>query len=114
MALTLARDKLVDRDGAEYSPEFVTKYGIPSWTVHADAVGIVEIFPRWNDDDDWTIVDDAFVGEQFINVTQQVLHTVFDHLRAVCIHYGLDFSSLERLAMRSLEIRERERGKWGS
>lgn len=113
MALSIAEDRQIDQDEREYSKEFIHKYGIPSWTVHADAVGIVEIFPGWDRDDNWTIADQAFEREQFSSVTQQTLHTVFDHLRAIRIHYKLDFEPLAQLALRSVEIRESERAKWG-
>ena len=113
MALSIAEDRQTDQDGREYSREFIHKYGIPSWTIHADAVGIVEIFPGWDQTENWKIADQAFEREQFSSVTQQALHTVFDHLRAIRIHYKLDFEPLARLAQRSLEIRESERAKWG-
>jgi hypothetical protein len=83
MALSITEDKRIDQDGREYSKEFIHKYGIPSWTLHADAVGMVEIFPGWDGDDDWTIVENAFAREQFSSVTQQTLHTVFEHPRVI-------------------------------
>lgn len=104
MFLTIAIDKRTDANGNEYSPEFIDKYGIPSWTVHGDAAGIPSVFPMWDKNDDWTIRNpDSF---DRLAPALQVSHTLFDHLRAVRLHYGLDFQELEAIGKRSVQIQQ--------
>lgn len=111
MALAIADDKKIDSDGAPYSPEEIHKYGIPSWIVHADGAGMVDVFPGWKNDDDWRIRDKTGLLD-LGDVALQVLHTIFDHLRVVRMYFRLDFGPLEALARRSLEIREAVMLEW--
>ncbi len=104
MFLTIAGDKRHTSDGIEYSPEFIDKYGIPSWTVHADAAAIAQVFLFWNSDDNW-MIGEASLFEQ-LGAASQVMHTLFDHLRAVRIHYNMDVEPLERLRKRSIQIQD--------
>jgi hypothetical protein len=112
MALAVLEDTKTDGDGKEYSPEFIHKYGIPSWTVHADAAGMAEVLPGFNNDHDWSIRAGAIPYEHFSTVALEVLHTVFDHLRAVRIAYDLDYEPLEKLGMRSLAVRAIVMREW--
>jgi len=112
MAMAILEDKKQDSDGREYSPEFVHKYGIPSWTVHADAAGMAEVLPGFKDDQDWSIGAGAIPYEHFTTVALEVLHTLFDHLRAVRIQYGLDYEPLQRLGIRSMAIRALVMREW--
>jgi len=110
MFLTIATDKRRASEGSEYSPEFIDKYGIPSWTVHADAAAIAQVFPLWNSDDNWTINEPALLEQ--LGTASQVLHTLFDHLRAVRIHHKMEVESLKRLRDISLQIQADLKREW--
>lgn len=97
MWLAVAEDVRIDSDGKPYSPEFIHKYGIPSWTVHADSAGMAEVFPGFNDDSDWKIREGSVLFDHFSAVALEVLHSIYDHLRCVRIKYKLDFHPLEQL-----------------
>lgn len=60
---TIATDKQTDSEGKAYSPEFVHKYGLPSWNVHADAAIMPDVFPGWNDIHDWRARDSTVLFE---------------------------------------------------
>jgi len=112
MAMAILEDQNTDSEGNAYSPEFVDKYGIPSWTVHADAAGIAEVLPGFKDDHDWSIRRGAIAFEHFSTVALEVLHTVYDHLRVVRIEFDLDFGPLQLLGLQSIAIREVVMREW--
>jgi hypothetical protein len=107
----ITTDKKTDSDGKDYSPTFVHKYGIPSWSVHADAASMPDVFPGWNDAHDWSIRE-ATGFFDYLSTALSITHSIHEHLLIVRRFFKFDGAGLDQLAQRSYAMRTVILAEW--